>query len=324
MRRVNRETVVPPASLASSGELASVRAHRRSDPLPARPFEFKAYRNPDVKLRLEELFRGKCAYCETSYAANSPVDVEHFRPKGAPAEDPSHPGYWWLAMEWTNLLPSCIDCNRRREQLIMDDSASLSALWQSSHEARRRATELAGKGRSFPVAGTRARPEDRSLEGEGHLLLDPSRDDPSEHLDFKVVGRGAISLAVPVGGAGPSRRGAVTIQAFGLNRLALVQERTRVIRRLEFLHDLLLELDEVSRALSAPKLQGALRGTPAEPAGDLLRRAINRILKEMFSAADATEPHSAAAAAWLKGHLVQALDATGTKWPFNLAARSSR
>ncbi|MEF9674035.1 hypothetical protein QNM99_25505 [Pseudomonas sp. PCH446] len=45
------------------------------------------------------------------------MDVEHYRPKGAVSEDASHPGYWWVAMDWDNLLPSCIDCNRKRKQV---------------------------------------------------------------------------------------------------------------------------------------------------------------------------------------------------------------
>ena len=47
-----------------------------------------------MKRRLDLLFHGKCAYCETFYSASAPVDVEHYRPKGAVSEDPSHPGYY--------------------------------------------------------------------------------------------------------------------------------------------------------------------------------------------------------------------------------------
>jgi hypothetical protein len=30
-----------------------------------------------------------------------------------------HPGYYWLAYEWTNLLPSCYDCNSFRRHGTM-------------------------------------------------------------------------------------------------------------------------------------------------------------------------------------------------------------
>src|SRR5688500_1280853 len=78
-------------------------------------FDFRAYGHDDVKLELERMFHQKCAYCESDYGATEPVDVEHYRPKGAflrPDGSLSNPGYYWLAAEWTNLLPSCIDCNR--------------------------------------------------------------------------------------------------------------------------------------------------------------------------------------------------------------------
>jgi len=63
----------------------------------------------------------KCAYCERSIRGHS-VRVDHFRPKvgilrndgqavrlrDAAAE---HPGYYFLAYEWRNLLPTCEHCN---------------------------------------------------------------------------------------------------------------------------------------------------------------------------------------------------------------------
>src|SRR5262249_50347678 len=132
---------------------------------------------------LLKLFNGKCAYCEGALAADQPGDVEHYRPKGRikddagkivtvliDGEEVEHPGYWWLAYEWTNLLPSCIDCNRARGH--GDDD------------------EEAGKGEQFPVKGSRAlRPGDEA--NEVPLLADPSfpNFDPSEHFEFLENGR---------------------------------------------------------------------------------------------------------------------------------------
>ena len=45
-------------------------------------FGFKIYKHDQVKKALTDLFHGKCAYCETRYAATQPMDVEHWRPKG--------------------------------------------------------------------------------------------------------------------------------------------------------------------------------------------------------------------------------------------------
>lgn len=53
-------------------------------------------------------YDNKCAYCERICKA----DVEHYRPKKKVRESINHPGYYWLCYEWTNLIPSCINCNR--------------------------------------------------------------------------------------------------------------------------------------------------------------------------------------------------------------------
>src|SRR5215217_7089512 len=57
---------------------------------------------------LDELFRGKCAYCETNIYQTSSGDIEHFRPKGSVKDyttgktvttvinglEVEHPGYY--------------------------------------------------------------------------------------------------------------------------------------------------------------------------------------------------------------------------------------
>ena len=111
---VDRSTVPKPTALdgeisKAAQELAAARQHfAQSNP---GSFHFKIYKDATVKSALEKLFHGKCAYCETKYEANQPVDIEHYRPKSAYMVDGklTKPGYWWLAADWTNLLPSCID-----------------------------------------------------------------------------------------------------------------------------------------------------------------------------------------------------------------------
>ena len=67
-----------------------------------------------VRRVLEKLFEQKCAYCETKIGVNADWDVEHYRPKGRVTENTAHPGYYWLAYDWDNLLPSCAFCNQGR------------------------------------------------------------------------------------------------------------------------------------------------------------------------------------------------------------------
>ena len=59
---------------------------------------------------------GRCAYCEGRNSAGEFGDAEHYRPKGEVTENRkpiSHPGYYWLAYEWYNLLLSCKKCNSK-------------------------------------------------------------------------------------------------------------------------------------------------------------------------------------------------------------------
>ena len=77
-------------------------------------FKFAAYKADGVAEALNEMFRGKCAYCESRIRAVHPTDIEHYRPKAAVlmGGKPEKPGYYWLAAHWENLLASCIFCNR--------------------------------------------------------------------------------------------------------------------------------------------------------------------------------------------------------------------
>jgi len=175
----------------------------------------------DVKLRddlykaampfLLKLSRQKCAYCESIITATQPGDVEHYRPKGRIrdaqgrivkttrfAEGSDHPGYWWLAYCWENLLPSCIDCNRRRRHPEPAD--------------------LAGKADYFEVSGVRAELPDDCLEDEKAMLLDPAEPgfDPDEHFEFHEDG-----TIKPT-----TERAKYTCKLLGLNlRESLVAER---------------------------------------------------------------------------------------------------
>ncbi|ATG37819.1 hypothetical protein PhaeoP23_03742 (plasmid) [Phaeobacter piscinae] len=231
-------------------------------------FDFDRYSASEVKQALDTIFHGKCAYCESFYAKTQPVDVEHYRPKGSVDDASSHRGYWWLAMDWDNLLPSCIDCNRRRGQRTPkpEEDGSMVAMNEQGDFARGK-TFNSGKQAAFPlVAGSPRASWDKTLKAidvdlEQRLLLDPTRDDPTEHLVFHVDRSApeklvsfvypkpidpAQALLLPIlgdpaavglgaGQSGVSAIGAVSIQVYGLNRLSLVQARTKVLRDLEFL-----------------------------------------------------------------------------------------
>jgi len=163
-------------------------------------FEFRAFRMPEVRHALRELFFNKCAYCESPLSVVA-GDVEMFRPKAAVAENPLHPGYWWLAIDWNNLLIACPDCNRLRSHTHDDHKV------------------VSGKANRFPLVDESARcfdPKD-DLFREQPLLLDPCRDDPDEHLVFDWSGLVASDTL----------RGQTTIAVLGLNRPSLFEARAR-------------------------------------------------------------------------------------------------
>ncbi|MCU0125032.1 AAA family ATPase [Pseudomonas vlassakiae] len=162
-----------------------------------RRFEFQKYAaqlNPGMRKALAESFPSKCAYCETPI--EKPL-IELFRPRqnasnldGSVEED----CYWWLALEWSNILPACSHCN-------------------------------ALKGSRFPVDGVRAGPYDSSisLAEEQRLLLDPCEDEPSCVMLFLEDGRVTSD----------DFQGSVTIDVLGLNRETLVDARRRDLENLK-------------------------------------------------------------------------------------------
>lgn len=339
MRRVNRNAAKGPASLlapdkAGAKELVRTRKFYAGLATPTTPgekkktFPFTAYKEDDVRHALQELFHGKCAYCESRYDVNAPVDIEHFRPKGG-VEGTTHPGYWWLAAEWTNLLPSCIDCNRRRKQFTPTAFASLSG---GLDQAVRNGFKRTGTGKetSFPIAAAGVRMDaevapgqlEDAIAAERALLLDPCRTDPAEHLTFHIDRGSPLGIVYPAGSdeiilpewkgddgdvgriedqarkVGASVQGAVSIHTYGLNRLSLVQERTRVLRMLEFLGSLSVELSAIADSLEMISVTDPADKQIRTWAVERLRSAVQRSLSEIRSMTRPEAPFSEMAKAW--------------------------
>jgi uncharacterized protein (TIGR02646 family) len=146
-----------------------------------------------LKEHLFDLTDGNCAYCEAVCKHVGYGDVEHYRPKAKVAEDHGHPGYYWLAYDPHNYLPSCQICN----QYV--------------------------KKNHFPIAdgGVRAQKPGDSLEDEQALLLNPSIHDYEEHLEFVP----SVETENPGYARGISEEGKKTIEVMELNRAVLVDVR---------------------------------------------------------------------------------------------------
>lgn len=243
MIRIDRAGVAAPEALiAPNGKGERERAENalRAQRQRFADMKFTAYKERSVMSALGALFHGKCAYCESPYAAQQPGDVEHYRPKSAVAvravgeKTTYKPGYYWLAADWDNLLPSCADCNRPRQHEIIEGAGK----------------RVMGKANWFPVEPEAQRAtQPAAVANEPRLLLDPCRDRPEDHLVFDEDG----TIAPRRVGSGTSAMGRATIEYCALARLALTQERHK--RGLEVRY----AIDNLLRAEDAGNSEEALR-----------------------------------------------------------------
>jgi uncharacterized protein (TIGR02646 family) len=194
----------------------------------ARIFEFVSslYASKAVKDALRDAQHKKCAFCESCFDVTGYGDVEHFRPKAGykqrETDELKRPGYYWLAYEWANLFYSCQLCNQQFKRNL------------------------------FPLKNgrRRARSHAHKLDKEEPLLVDPSRLDPADFIEFRG------EYAHPTNG---SREGIATIEILGLNREALVETRRN---RLKDLKALVLAIDLLRKEVAT---------APTPDRSDLLR-----------------------------------------------------
>lgn len=228
-------------------------------------FEFKAYKEDDVVAALRAMFNKKCAYCEFNYSAGGPEDVEHFRPKGGVVINGrlAQPGYYWLAADWSNLLPSCNDCNRKRTKKFTNGTTGVS-----------------GKANLFPVDDEAMRwRSHRGKNREEPLLLNPCDDDPAQHLEF--LDNGLVRPALDADGT-PSRKGESSIEVYGLTRQDLVEPRERKQTRVRAAIQRAREIAAKAQTTADPTIRAFLD----EQAKGLIREARTHL--------DKTEPYLAA------------------------------
>ena len=175
-------------------------------------FDFREYKNAAIATALQQMFHGKCAYCETVINTVQPTDIEHYRPKGGVMVNRKlkRPGYYWLAADWNNLLPSCIFCNRPNRHELPE--------YERKHSQ--------GKGSEFPLEDElqRVAHHKGDILREMPLILNPcGPDDPDEHLEFEVDG---WIRPRKIGNA-PSSKGEATIRHLALQRPGLIHARKK-------------------------------------------------------------------------------------------------
>ncbi len=208
MRKAQKDFDTPPAILLNETRMGYLRTAVANG--NARHISSVHYGPAEVKTLLEDIYHEKCAYCESTVKQVASLQVEHYRPKNGVSDDETHPGYFWLSVEWSNLVLGCPSCNGQ-----------------------------GAKGNRFPVSGNRVMMQ-TPFDGNGNfdqqclradqpphseempLLLHPEIDEPGKHLKFSAMGQ--IE--------GISDRGAKTIEVCKLDRDHLLRERQKIINRL--------------------------------------------------------------------------------------------
>jgi hypothetical protein len=165
-------------------------------------YEFRAELWKELKLHLFDLFEGKCAYCEACVQDVAFGEVEHYRPKRHVEECPDHPGYYWLAYDLANLLPSCQLCNGYPAK--MNHFPVRDKVW-----ARRR----------------------EEMDREHPLLLNPYLHNPREHLRFRPLRENPDRL--PLSHVeGRTEEGKTSVEVLRLNRPNLASARALAQQRI--------------------------------------------------------------------------------------------
>lgn len=200
--------VEAPIILTTVGKLETDKNNRRYSRRPqvyaikALPIENGIYNNKTVKDALRIAQCNKCCFCETSQI-DQDAAVEHYRPKRGYSSSPkgktNYPGYYWLCYKWDNLYLICTACNRAKTNY-------------------------------FPLTDNdkRAKSHRDDVHEETPYIIDPGgSEDPRAHLAFD---RHLITAKSELG-----RR---TIEACGLNRLSLTEERREFLQLIRELTDL--------------------------------------------------------------------------------------
>ena len=167
-------------------------------------FDSKVYRDATLSA-LDDLYKSKCAYCETDTSAGAPMQVEHYRPKAKVTDDLSHSGYYWIAYEWSNLILSCSKCNNKKRNKF----------------------PVLGKRVTHPLLGLDGFPSlesvianSTSFMQEQALIIHPEIDKVEDHFIFNEMGEIV----------GRTDRAIVTIQICNLNRKELIFKRLAILK----------------------------------------------------------------------------------------------
>lgn len=170
----------------------------------------------------------KCFYCESTSEVVASLQVEHYRPKGALHDEnrkiiSGSFGYYWLALEWSNLILSCSKCNGRGAKGNIFTAAQKNIF--TGTILNKSKTKFNRK---------KCLPNLPPLKDEKPDLLHPEVDNSYKYLKFNSLGEIEHKL----------KRGKRTIDICKLDRKTLNIARANIIRQFQ---DSFLEVVEYER-----------------------------------------------------------------------------
>ena len=197
--------------------------------------------------------------------------MEHYRPKAGVTESPKHPGYWWLAGVWSNLLPSCPACNQRRRQTVFQPGVTPDQVLKA---LERQPRQTSGKANAFPLRkGSWVTEESEDLNTEDPLLINPCVRDPAQHIRYVFEwdpshyvwdAEWVHAFVQPrsVGGINDPYAD-TSIAVYGLNRAGIFRERSARLKELQVLCrpvvDLAQDLMAPTAAANLPQIKKRLK-----------------------------------------------------------------
>lgn len=211
------------AEVSKNGDLIKAGHYRPAEVVKL----LKAYSIGKISID-EDTELAKCFYCESNSEVVASLQVEHYRPKGAIHDKDRKVvlgsfGYYWLGLEWTNLILSCSKCNNRGAKGNIFTTKNRNVLI---------GTNLNRKKTVFDRRNCRA--DKTPLKDEKPDLLHPEIDNSYKYLKFNASGEILPKL----------NRGKRTIEICKLDRRPLNIARANVVRQFQ---DSFLEVVEYER-----------------------------------------------------------------------------
>ena len=162
----------------------------------------------ELKKHLHVVFHGKCGYCETKIGSPDFGNIDRYRPNNGVRDKKEYYQdlYWWLTLEWDNLIYCCKQCNQY-------------------------------KGNYFPINGKRISSPKDDINKENRLLIHPYYDDPYDHFIIDDDNNSYAFTAI-------SDEGLQTIELLRLNRTDLLDGRKKA--KIQILNAIISTLNKSS------------------------------------------------------------------------------